>query len=578
MVEARVPRRPDRRGPMSWLVSLLRTVAVAILVVAGPALAQSHRGLDPFVIQAPQPRDPAQADVLRFLEQATFGPTEVLVAHVEKVGIAAYLEEQWNTKPSYYRTYLAMPASQAVGCPDGSEATCARDNYTMYPLQVELFLRALGSEDQLRQRVALALHEILVVSGQKVRQPSQMFGYLNMLVENAFGNYRKVLGDLTLNPAMGLYLDMVNNDAASAPANIRPNENYAREVLQLFSIGVNLLNQDGTDQLDGQGNPVATYTQETIGNFARVFTGWTYATMPGSAPLRHNPPNALAPMVLYRNAAGVDANHDKGSKQLLAYTGAVTTSLPANQDGGADLEQALDNVFRHPNVGPFLGKQLIQHLVTSNPSPGYVKRVAQAFENDGTGVRGSLKAVVQAILLDKEARGAVKSEPGYGRLREPVLFITNLCRAFNATSDGILASAATGMGQNLFNSPTVFSYYPHEYEIPFTTLEGPEFGIQSSVTAEARINAVNTLAFSTIRAPAPNPGTALNLSPLIGIAGSPTSLVEELDDILLHGTMSNAMKATVVDAVTAIAPSNPTLRAQTAFYLVASSSQYQVAR
>ena len=562
----------DRRGGRTAIAAL---AALALLPAAAQAAGPGHtprRHLEAVTAAV------SEADAVRFLEQATFGPTDALIAHVRRVGFAGYLDEQFDAATSSYPNLAPMPPSSKVGCPAGSAATCVRDNYTMYPLQVRFFKNALGNDDQLRQRVALALHEILVVSGVKVQQPSQMAPYLDMLLADAFGNYRTILSDLTLNPAMGHYLDMVNNDAPAPPANIAPNENYAREVMQLFSIGVNMLNPDGSLVLDAGGNPVPTYTQDTIEDFAHVFTGWTYAPAPAVPGVKHDPANFMAPMWLYRNAAGVDANHDHGEKLLLTYPGAVHSTLPAGQDGNTDLTQALDNIFFHPNVGPFIGAQLIQHLVTSNPSPDYVRRVAQAFDDNGSGVRGDMRAVIAAILLDPEARGAVKTDPDYGRLREPVLFIANVCRAAGAASDGILAGQANAMGQYLFYSPSVFSYYPHEYQVPGTPLQGPEFGIQSSLAASSRINFVNALAFSHIASPAPDPGTAVDFSALAALAGDPNALVAALDRVFLHDTMSNAAVAAVVGAVAAISPSNALLRAQTAFYLVASSSQYQVAR
>jgi hypothetical protein len=281
-------------------------------------------------------------------------------------------------------------------------------------------------------------------------------------------------------------------------------------------------------------------------------------------------------MVLYRNGSGLDTNHDKGTKALLSYPGAVDSAIPANEDGSVELAQALDNIFNHPNVGPFLGKQLIQHLVTSNPSPAYVARVSAAFDNNGGGVRGDMKAVVRAVLMDPEARGEVKTDPGYGHLREPVLFITGLLRAFGATSDGELAAQANAMDQNLFNSPTVFSYYPHDYLIPGTTVQGPEFGIQSSSAAEARLNFVNSLTTTGIRTT--DGGTAIDLSSLVPYAATPASLASRLNEMLLHGTMSSAMASAVTTAVTAVPATNPLLRVQTAVYLVAGSSQYQVQR
>ena len=513
------------------------------------------------------------ANVVRFLEQATFGPTESSIAHVQNIGFKMFLQEQYNAPVSTYPNLTPWPIRK----PDDCTGTCVRDNYTMYPLQVRFFLNALNGPDQLRQRVAFALSQILVVSGIKVRQPSWMSPYLNLLANEAFGNYRQILYDMTLNPAMGDYLDMVNNDKANATGTIQPNENYAREVMQLFSIGVNMLHQDGTLQLDAQGQPIPTYSQETIEGFAHAFTGWTYAAQPGMTMRPHNPPNYLQPMVLYRDARGRDLNHDKGAKQLLSYPGAAHPNLPPDQDGDVDLNEAIDNIFHHPNVGPFIGKQLIQHLVTSNPSPAYVSRVAAAFNNNGLGVRGDMKAVISAILLDPEARGNEKTAADYGHLREPALFIANLCRAFNATSDGVLNDQCRAMGQDLFNSPSVFNYYPHQYTVPGTTIEGPEFGIESTSASLTRANVVNTLVFARIR-PAGSTGTTIDLSGLTALAGNSTALVDALDLLLMHNSMSAAMRSTIINTVSDIPASNSLLRAQTALYLVAASPQYQVER
>ncbi|MBK6405822.1 MAG: DUF1800 domain-containing protein [Holophagales bacterium] len=522
-------------------------------------------------------RGPSTADVVRFLDQATMGSTAALIAHVSAVGFERFLEEQLAAPASGYPDLPAMPGNQQVGCPEGSPTTCVRDNYTMYPLQVRFFQNALKEEDQLRQRVALALHEILVVSGVSIRQPSAMGPYLNMLHRNALGNYRTLLAELTLSPAMGDYLDMVNNPAAVPPENIPPNENYARELLQLFSVGVDMLNEDGSPQLDVMGRPVPAYEQEAIEELARVFTGWTYATLPGAGSRKSNPPNYKASMWLYRDGQGRDTTHDKGSKTILQYPGAPHSVLPANQDGAVDLDQALDNVFFHPSVGPFVSKQLIQHLVTSNPSPATIARVARVFADDGRGVRGNLAAVVRAILLDPEARGGEKSDPAYGRLREPVLFVTNLCRSLGATSDGVLAAQATAMGQTLFNPPSVFSYFPPEYAIQDGVL-GPEFGIQSSTTTIGRINFVSALVFNGIGRGSPSGGTSLDLSKWSPLAADPAALVSTVDRLLLHGTMTGEAAREITAAVAAVPATNALARVRTAFALVASSSAYQVAR
>ena len=551
-------------------------LALVALGAAGPSRA-SDAPVARVAGTAAASRGPSRADVVRFLDQATMGSTDALIAHVSAVGFGRFLEEQVAAPVSGYPDLPAMPGNQQVGCPEGSPTTCVRDNYTMYPLQVRFFQNALKEEDQLRQRVALALHEILVVSGVSIRQPSAMGPYLNMLHRSALGNYRTLLAELTLSPAMGDYLDMVNNPAAVPPENIPPNENYARELLQLFSVGVDMLNEDGSPQLDVMGRPVPAYEQEAIEELARVFTGWTYATLAGAGSRKSNPPNYKASMWLYRDVQGRDTTHDKGSKTILQYPGAPHSVLPANQDGAVDLDQALDNVFFHPSVGPFVSKQLIQHLVTSNPSPGYVARVARVFADDGRGVRGNLAAVVRAILLDPEARGGEKSDPAWGRLREPVLFVTNLCRSLGATSDGVLAAQATGMGQTLFNPPSVFSYFPPEYAIQDGVL-GPEFGIQSSTTTIARINFVSALVFNGIGRGTPSGGTSLDLSKWSPLAADPAALVSAVDRLLLHGTMTGEAAREITAAVAAVPATNALARVRTAFALVASSSAYQVAR
>jgi uncharacterized protein (DUF1800 family) len=504
------------------------------------------------------------ADVVRFLEQATWGPTPDLIKHVQLIGFEEFLNEQFNTRASSYpRMPLYPTARDPVTCPNNSE--CQRDNYTLYQLQNQFFLNALYGSDQLRQRVAFALHQILVVSGVEVRLPGWMAPYLQLLDRHAFGNFRQLLHDISVNPAMGRYLDVTGNTKA------HPNENYAREILQLFSIGTVRLNLDGTQQLDESGQPIPTYTQAEVNNFARVFTGWRLA--PAPAP---GVPNYIAPMVANESV------HDVQAKTLL---GGVV--LPAGQNTATDLADAIDNIFNDPNVGPFISTQLIQHLVTSNPSRAYVSRVASVFNGEGASERGDLKAVVKAILLDKEARGTLKTGALYGRLRHPVQFITNMLRAFDAKSadrstlsDGYLSFLSTPMGMDLFRPPSVFSYFSPTTVVPGTTgARGPEFGILSTSTALQRANFVQTIVFSNIpvSADAPN-GTSIDLSGMQGLAGNPAELVDALNRLLLHGSMSEAMRQSIINAVSAVPPSSTLRRARTAVYLVATSSQYQVER
>jgi len=550
------------------------------------------------------PGEASVADITRLLEQATWGPKGdgSDVTHVQQVGIRAFLDEQFAApvaNPSKGSDWpdLTFPADDindaTFGCPSSrpsdpnyNQATCTRDNYSVYPLQKQFFTNALAGQTQLRQRVAFALHQILVVSALDENRPSWMTPYLQALDRNAFGSYRTLLGDVTLTPAMGDYLNMNQSTASS------PNENFAREVNQLFSVGVNRLNADGTPVLDAQGNPVPTYAQTDVNEFTRVLTGWRFATA-----FQNGVTNYRDPMVPRGGT-----NHDTGSKNLYGTAlagcpGANNNTNPTNaQCAQTELNSALDVIFNHPNVGPFVSRQLIQHLVTSNPSPAYVQRVASVFNNDCNGLypespcgaRGNLKAVVRNILLDPEARGDVKTDPNYGKLREPAQYINNILRAFNATSDGVLGSQSRGgdmpgsLDQPLFQPTTVFSYYMPDYQVPGTKVLGPQFQILSTLTTLRRANVANTLIYSGIGTGANNPaGTQLNISALDALATNDATggqLIDQLNALLLHGTMSAQMKSAIMTAIQSIPASNPHGRAQTAAYLVVTSSQYDVQR
>ncbi len=302
-----------------------------------------------------------------------------------------------------------------------------------------------------------------------------------------------------------------------------------------------------------------------------MFTGWTYPVLPGVPARTHNPKNYLGDMF------PVDANHDKGAKLLL---NGVT--LPAGGNIQADLTAAIHNVFMHPNVGPFIGKQLIQKLVTGDPSPLYVNRVARVFNDNGSGVRGDMQAVVSAILNDPEARGYTKVPASYGKLREPVLFIAAAARLLNAQSDGVYLAQQSGqLGQRLFYPASVFNYYPPTYSLPDTDLLAPEFAIANSSTAINRDNFANTLAFGTIAPIATLPGaigTMPDWSALSATAADPNALLDRLSATMMHGTMSPEMRAAILPAINAIPATNTLSRAKTAFYLVVTSAEYQVER
>lgn len=538
--------------------------------------------------------DPAMAngpDAIRFLEQSAWGPTDSDVSHLRQIGMQAYLSEQFNTPPlfsdvqSNYPLKTLYPAIKPnQSCPDCFDA------YNLDNTQKQFTVNALKRSDQLRQRVAVALHEMIPVAGRDLNnnESSWYVPYLQILDRNAFGNYRQLLLDITLNPGMGTYLNMAGN------SRVAPNENYARELMQLFSIGVDKLNPDGTPVLDPNGNRIPTYSQTDVTNLARVFTGWVVSTTSTNTFNGQTVPDYLSPMALTNNVgpngpADTDAKTLLNGQQLPACGNCAGNQANLIAYKNAELNAAIDSLFNHQNTGPFVCTHLIHHLVTSNPSPAYVGRCAAAFANNASGVRGDMKTVITAILLDPEARGDLKTDPNYGRLREPVQFIINLLRTFNATSDGALfdftsISFSTPMGQDLFNPPTVFSYFPADYVLPGTELTAPEFGIFDTVISYLRLNFVNTLFLANNGNGIPplgtdrTAGTQVNYASYQAQAGTAENLVDMLNVMMMHSSMSASMRASIINAVNAIPSSDAANRTRVAIYLVATSAQFQVQR
>jgi uncharacterized protein (DUF1800 family) len=519
------------------------------------------------------------ADAARLLDQATFGVTASDLAHVQSIGIDAYINEQLAEPPTQYMGYTYTPPTPPAGCmadgsnPPDASTLCARDQYTPFQVQRDFFTHALSNPDQLRQRVAFALSQIMVVSSVTIYQAYGLADYQNLLLKDALGNYRTLLQDVTLSPVMGRYLDMANSDKTNAQNGTVPNQNYAREVLQLFSIGLVELNPDGTQQLDAKGAPIPTFDGATIVGFATVFTGWTYPPRPGASSRWINPVNFDGTMVSFPD------HHQSGTKALLNGT-----TIPDGQTPEQDLTDALDNIFNHPNVAPFISQQLIQHLVTSNPSPAYVARVAAVFANNGQGVRGDLSAVVRAILTDAEARGAVPASNVFGHLREPALFITSTMRSLGGQSDGVLLRAfSSAMGQPVYSPQTVFNFYPPSYQLPGTQTLAPEFDIDNAATALARANFINTLIFQGGAKADPtvtgSTGTSINLTPF-STAADNTALIAQMNQTLMHGALpSDASNIILIAANAAAANStDPLAAARAASYLILTSAQYQVER
>lgn len=561
-------------------------------------------------------RQSSGGDRKRFMEQAAFGPSDALDFRLRQIGIRRWIEEQFSTPyPTIpYPNFPLKPFDGAGSC--GVYGTspeidlCHRNHYWNYNNQKWLIQEALYGEDQLRRRVSWALHQIWVVSHTSINQQRGMQAYIEILDRNAFGNYRNLMKEMTLSPAMGEYLDMVRSTRH------HPNENYPRELLQLFSIGLYMLNQDGTPVLDGQGNRIPTFDQEKIDQFTKVFTGWTHCNS-GNNPAC---PNAVIGMwnLIDPMYPAVPDHHDRTAKTLLNYPGAPHPTIPACSNCATDearrayandsLNKTLDNIFYHPNVGPFIGKLLIQHFITSDPSPAYVERVAAAFNNNGAGVRGDMKAVIKAVLLDPEARGSRKTDPTYGKLREPLQHLTNLLRTFNVRaglysygspaappascqnrSDGVFEWLMKEMGQDIWTPPTVFNYFPPDYAVPGTDILGPEFALANTVFFFERNNGIFLLtmdggqSFDQPTTANPYPyvpcGTSIDLSEAnIWATVDPTGrkLIEELNTKMMHGTMSEAMKSKIRAAINFNVPLKH--RAKQAVFLVASSSQYQIQR
>lgn len=514
--------------------------AMAAVTVANPNPGAATSNAAAVIINEAKPVVSYQS-AFHFLEQASWGPTPYDTDLVQQIGFDSWMNAQKTAPISPY----------TLNPPDLGQP------------RSDFFTNALFGPDQLRQRMAFALWKIFSISALKDSQPAQIIPFQQLLLNGAFGNFYDLLKTITLHPSMGRFLDMVNNDKATG-TNLA-NENYAREVMQLFTIGTVKLNLDGSVVRDSSGNPVPTYDQTTIQNFARVFTGWTYPATPGVAPQAHNQPYYGGPMVAW------EANHDTGSKVLLnGY------QVPGGLSAADDLDQGLQNIFNHPNVGPFISFKLIQSFTTSNPSPAYIQRVAQVFNDNGQGVRGDLWAVVRAILLDPEARASdnvsTRSATG-GRLKDPILLITHLVRELSATQvqgNNNFAITANTMGQNLFYPPSVFGYYPPTNPLPGNaSLYGPEYQILNTSTALARINWIYQAVTN-----APGPGVKIDLTPLLQFAYDPPTLVKALSNALHAGQLPQNSQDAIVAAITGM--SDPLTRVQSAAYLAAASNMFQV--
>ncbi|MCX6595796.1 MAG: DUF1800 family protein [Acidobacteria bacterium] len=498
------------------------TITATSVASAGAQAAAS------VTIQAPAPVALPNLSHARFLEQAAFGPTASDLQQVGQLGYSAWIDQQL----AMAETPFNVPADMAT----------ARANWLW---------RLAHSPDQLRQRVVAALAKIIVISGNKNIYPNEILPYYQTLSRNAFGNYRQLLAEITISPQMGKYLDLANSMKPGVGSGA--NENYPRELLQLFSIGLNKLNPDGTLVPNSP-----SYTQADVAQLARSLTGWTYPTAPGATPRANNWEDFSANMEPREN------NHDTTAKSFLGC------SIPAGLTVAVETNRALDCIFAHQNLGPFIALRLIRDLVTSNPSGAYVARIAAVFNDNGQGVRGDLKAVVKAILLDPEARNDTAPVDS-GRLKDPHYHFVSFVRHMNGQVNPAiqLSYLFDQMGQMPMTPPSVFAFYSVLYRIPHSSLSGPEFQIYSPTESVLRAN----LFYSMLTNPG-NSDVSIDLTPYQAVAGNPTALIDTVDAKLLYGRMPATMKQSIAKALATAADNNQ--RVVTALYLTVLSGQYAV--
>ncbi len=552
----------------------------------------------------------------RFLTQATFGPTLDEINRLQGMGIEAWLDEQQRQPISRQLPFLDDLIQQAINA--GQSIEVWQDK------RQEIWWRnALEEPDQLRQRMAFALSQVLVVSDQNGAlegNPTTLADFYDMLAEHAFGNYRDLLLSVTLHPSMGHYLSMFKNRKPDDTLNIRPDENYAREIMQLFSVGLVQLNLDGTP-VDGEpGTPgvqtVPAYDQDTIRGFAHVFTGWNYSSCNAIRPegneegfnwwdWEYCSPGAdgqdwriqagwRTPMRPWDEGSNLGEVYHamEDTKQLLDYPGVALSGgvLGAGGTARSNMNAAIDNVFNHPNVGPFLARRLIQRFTTSNPTPAYVARVATVFNNNGSGVRGDLGATVRAILTDPEARDPQQAPAHFGKLREPLLRITQLWRALDGrSSDGRIREGWPDNygAQAVQRSPTVFNFFLPDYQLPGELRDAGLYAPEFQITTDTYLlRMTNTLAGKVFWEYQGNDNilsynpVAVSLERELAMAENATQLVSHINLLFMAGQMSQPMFNMLVQHVEDIGVGSwegwARERVQDALWLTLTSPEYVV--
>ncbi len=520
------------------------------------------------ISNSPLTVDAKRRDAARLLLQASFGPRSVAdIDDVKARGTADWVDAQFNTRWQSHAAYLANLRALSIKVEEQH-------------IFEAIWQNMIFGDARLRSRVALALTEIMVVSNIAPDQDTDALAFwMDTIYKNAFGNYRTLIRDVTLQPAMGYYLNMLGNDKEDPASGRMPSENYAREVMQLFSIGLVQLNNDGTPKRDEFGRTQVTYDQGVVQGFAKVFTGWSFGGNDTTFKDSFNPPKQNWTLEMQ----AWPSHHSTGTKQLLNGT-----ILPAGQTPEKDLNDALDNIANHPNVGPFIGKRLIQFLVTSNPSPAYVSRVVAVWNNNGSGVRGDLEAVVRAILLDDEARNPVTSSTTDGKLREPMVRFVHFADALGAKSNNgrnsiwWLDSPDDYLGQSPLLAASVFNFFSPLYArsgaIAQAGLASPEFQNATDTQVVGSTNFFSRLIRDGgIGFDEPN-RVDFDTTTWLADAGNTAKLMDRLNWTLFAGGMTTATQTVIERAVNAFPVKDTDNRLQAALNLAVIAPEFVIQR
>ena len=542
----------------------------------------------------PEPATATPQEAARFLSQATFGPTAGAIETVVDSSLEHWFMQQLAAPPS-----LHLEGVLARFPPDGRFLD-ERGNLLpglVYTASDSFWRTAIEADDQLRQRMAYTLSQILVIAaqGDLSRAPQTVAAYMDILTEGAFGNFRDLIDKVTYSPAMAVYLTYLRNEKADELTGRVPDENYARELMQLFTIGLVELDPDGEPVTGADGQAVELFNNTDITNLARVFTGLSFSGAGFNTPLLRLPPE-----VFHQPLQMFNAYHSMEEKAFLG------SAIPADTGGRDSIDRALDIIFQHPNVGPFLARQLIQRFVTSDPAPEYIRRVTDAFNTGlyslpsgtqvGAGNRGDLTATLAATLFDPQARAAESvTDPKFGKLREPVIRFTHWARAFEVNSadagnERLLrdTSSPESLGQHPYRSPSVFNFYRPGYVAPGTEtgaaqLTAPELQITNATSIMGYTN------FLTIYALGRSPKVDSSLAPAfvadyadeLELSADPPALLDHLDLLLTHGTLQEETRNRITTAMDKISPDSQAglvARVQLAFIMIMTSPEYIVLR